>query len=807
MHSQFYIGIVENRDDPLKLGRCQVRVFGVHSESLDDVPVSTLPWAIPMMPITSASLSGIGSAPTGIVNGTMVMIYFQDTESKQMPIMMGTIPSIPQNQNSGLKGGISEEAFSLNGQSSAPATTTPVTTESGSTLTTSDGTPVTTGTSSSTPSTIGKPASEWVTSSLTRGMALLKTYEGFIPGPYKDSANVPTIGYGTTIYPDGTRVRMTDTPISKETGLEYVKIHIKNNVIPYIVSKVKVPITESMFESLASFIYNVGGGNFSKSTLLLVLNKADYIGASDQFLEWTKAGGSVLAGLVKRRKDEKALFVTDGIPSNNPEVNKEVTDPNSSDVQYSPTTANPTPPSPTKAGMVDVITNANSLGFKDHSGKYPLKSLLKEPDTNRIFRRIARGTLIEKKNSSRRNKIQSPRGDINFSEPKSPYNSTYPYNRGVFTESGHAFELDDTPGSERIHLYHTSGTYTEIDKFGRQVNKIVGDSYTITDRNGYIYIDGTARIVVGSDVKLSVSGNLDVSVSGDLNYDVAGSINVKTGGNINTQAGGRIGSRSAGLYSVDGEKIYLNSGKSPESPIFTQRSKVSLDYEVQVPESYFDGEVLELEEISDTAVTNYYKEAVKSGKTTEAELEAGKNVVPGPKDETPPPTQQVIPQSCGMFTSDNIPGTTQISKYFTIASVSTNAAVSKYAMAPQRGLTVPQIACNLKMLAENSLDPIRTKYPNMFITSGFRTGSGTSQHELGQAADMQFTGASKAEYFEIAKWIKDNVPFDKLLLEYKTTGSGAPWIHIAFRENPRKEVYTFMNHSKKSNNLVDLSKA
>ena len=65
----------------------------------------------------------------------------------------------------------------------------------------------------------------------------------------------------------------------------------------------------------------------------------------------------------------------------------------------------------------------------------------------------------------------------------------------------------------------------------------------------------------------------------------------------------------------------------------------------------------------------------------------------------------------------------------------------------------------------------------------------------GQAADLQFNGASKSQYFEIAQWIRDTLPFDQLLLEYKTTGTRNPWIHVSYtRDGCRQTFGTFMNH-------------
>ena len=82
--------------DPLRLGRCKVRAFGYHSSDIKEQPTNTLPWALPMMPITSAGQTAVGESPTGPVEGTWVMGFFRDGDDMQEPIYMGTIPGIPE---------------------------------------------------------------------------------------------------------------------------------------------------------------------------------------------------------------------------------------------------------------------------------------------------------------------------------------------------------------------------------------------------------------------------------------------------------------------------------------------------------------------------------------------------------------------------------------------------------------------------------------------------------------------------------------------------------------------------------------
>jgi hypothetical protein len=89
----FYTGIVESRSDPLKLGRCQVRIVGLHTHDKNQLPTDQLPWATPIQSIGSAAMNGIGSTPVGPVEGTTVIIMFAD-ESMQQPLIFGTIGGI-----------------------------------------------------------------------------------------------------------------------------------------------------------------------------------------------------------------------------------------------------------------------------------------------------------------------------------------------------------------------------------------------------------------------------------------------------------------------------------------------------------------------------------------------------------------------------------------------------------------------------------------------------------------------------------------------------------------------------------------
>jgi lysozyme len=143
----------------------------------------------------------------------------------------------------------------------------------------------------------------------TKNIDIIVQFEGFEGKPYTCSGGADTIGFGSTRYADGTKVKLSDKPITKDEAMELLMATL-GTYEQAIHKNVIAPINQNQFDALVSFVYNVGAGNFAKSTLLKKLNKADYQGAGDEFLRWNRAGGKVLNGLIRRRDAERALFLT-----------------------------------------------------------------------------------------------------------------------------------------------------------------------------------------------------------------------------------------------------------------------------------------------------------------------------------------------------------------------------------------------------------------------------------------------------------------------------------------------------------------
>ena len=141
-------------------------------------------------------------------------------------------------------------------------------------------------------------------------LAIVRRFEGFRASPYLCPAGVPTIGYGSTRYEDGSKVQLTDAPITQERADQIMLSTLSTEYAPAVNRYVRAPITQNQFDALCDFAYNCGTKNLLNSTLLKKLNDLRYDDAAEQFDKWVYADGKILAGLVKRRAAERILFET-----------------------------------------------------------------------------------------------------------------------------------------------------------------------------------------------------------------------------------------------------------------------------------------------------------------------------------------------------------------------------------------------------------------------------------------------------------------------------------------------------------------
>ena len=216
------------------------------------------------------------------------------------------------------------------------------------------------------------------------------------------------------------------------------------------------------------------------------------------------------------------------------------------------------------------------LGFQDPNNKYPYQRETNESSIPRLAKGDIRDTIVTLKEQSRALGIPIALNGGTWNQPHSSYGGRYPFNSVKQTESGHVIEVDDTPGKERLHTYHRSGTFEEIDQSGTKVTRIVGDGYTIVDRNGFVSIDGVADVTVSgnvnvycrSDANIQVEGSANMEIGGSMNLGVAKDFNLAVQGNLSMWANGTFNLQSAthghilakqNLYVAGTEELHAES--------------------------------------------------------------------------------------------------------------------------------------------------------------------------------------------------------------------------------------------------------
>jgi uncharacterized protein YcbK (DUF882 family) len=482
-------------------------------------------------------------------------------------------------------------------------------------------------------------------------------------------------------------------------------------------------------------------------------------------------------------------------------------------------------------------------GFIDPTSTYPEENYQGKSEVNLLAQ--GEPTVMIKDKETNRPVIPQAGGDT-WQIPRSAFNAKYPYNKVTQTERGHIIEIDDTPGSERLHVYHRNGTYVEIDAFGTMVKRTVGSDYQIIDRNGFISIAGKASVSVGGSVNIYVGADAQIEVKGKTNITCHNDIEAKAGGRLKLSAAEAIDLRSKNIFIDADETLHLlgDSSLKLSSPTVSMNGSKSFTIgspafragpfsvgsasssqaglldgrqgyqEVEVPETFppspRDSLALNVEEdATDDEIEDQKKKLIASGLVTEEDLNAppveGESSLPVSNNNTISEKSN----NPNYRSLSDMPISFRLSPNFTLGMLSSMAAVSKDKVVAQSGLTYDSIIGNLELVAKNVCEPILSVYPNMYVSSGFRTQGGSianSQHTKGEAVDIQFSNISKQEYFSIANILAQVLNYDVFLLEY-TSYSNNPWIHISFKGDGtnRKQVATYYNNKKYRDGLVSLT--
>ena len=560
------------------------------------------------------------------------------------------------------------------------------------------------------------------------------------------------------------------------------------------------------------------------------------------------------------------------------------------------------PPAKGTEVNLKVSTQQSLNGFADPRSFYPRS--VNEVDTNRLAVNDA-AKQHPVVNLKRR------RIDDLVGEPETQYASKYPYNHVKETESGHIVEFDDTPGHERIHEYHRSGTFYEVHPDGTKVTKIIGDDYEIVHQNKKLRVRGNIEVYCDGDADLYVRGSLTGQVDENIDLHAGKNINIHAGKNmrfyandsieftsqkeltatsvsnmtLQSQEDMNINAEGDYLTNIKGASRINSDGdisiKSPSSIMINGNKTIdilggdamnlkgsSIDLNGSIERK--DVEKVEDTKYRDSSGVNLYSEGKEVDAPVEATVLDAKDLsaladeqsVYG-EDDVPKSDADIkaavasgnaLPSSSSDYSYNSLDGsyssesasrplisvpavpdyggehgysTGQNNLIYTggakVTSVvkpsliklpddgsidynmyiSSKYKLSKLTLAPPVGQKInkskeeaEKIINKLRVLAVNCLDPLLAEYPKLRINMGyFESRPGTSSaHSLGEAVDIQVADASKGEYFEIAKWIRENLPHDSIILQYRTTGSGMPWIHLGCKESGnRSDMITQYN--------------
>lgn len=833
-----YTGVVESRNDPLKLGRCQVRIVGLHSHDKNLLKTEDLPWAYPLQPITSAGISGIGQSPLGPVEGSWVCIIFRD-EDQQQPIMIGTIGGIPQN----IAFVFDVDDFSADIKNPETNEIVAIPTDENSILeqTTPQDIPI----SQTPPNTdIPRvPPPDWTgkRNEASAGIvALLKACDslgmttreqksavlGIVGGecgwiPKKEAFNYSAEGLQQT-FPRTFRGKpelaqqYARWKGSREDFFRFVYAPENNG---FLVGNTQ-PDDGAKFYG-RGFIQLTGRPNYEKYAQLSgvdIVNNPDLLNTNIDLS--AKVAVAFIKDKVKIASNAHPEYFYAAKKAVNPNDNLQpklayyeyfygVSAPESNFVDKGLN-------QPVSSSEADRVLGIK-LGFKDPNDKYPLKQYIAEPDTNRLARGIISGTVQDIKDSKR--VVNIPKADgSTYSQPKISFGGVYPFNHVIETESGHVIEYDDTPNKERIHQYHRKGTFTEIDENGTEVHRIVGDSYTIVDRNGCIYITGEgnltvdgninilcrsdANIKVDGDTTMDFGGNLDIKVANNMNVSVGGQYTVWSQGNANFQTGSNMNIRAGDKYGVDANRVDMNSGttQSRTLPIISRGAPLRNKFEYLTTMSNSVNRVLFEIETEDEWNTPQGRRAL-SLLQKEFPIEEIKPIDQSPQSGG---INQIVPANCDLiFATEEFTSNYRLSENITLGMLFDGGFNVRHKLVAQNGLSVQQIVCNLSQLCQNVIEPVINILPGGInginkqwkISSGYRQGVSGSQHNKGQAVDFALshnTPNRKQATYELITQIEKIVPYDQIILEYR--GTSENWIHISFDSNRRrKQAFTMVN--------------
>ena len=521
----WFVGVVEDRNDPLELGRVRVRCLGHHTADLTQLPTADLPWAHVMHPVTDPAMHGMGMSPSFLVEGTWVIGFFRDFGEKQQPVIMGSLPGVPQkpaDYRAGFNDPRNKNSTQVNesnippyagGDNNPADDRTPEPPDLGlQSGVIGDGPAITDDEIAAVAKSVGI-SEDLLRDVLYRESRLSHTdkdgnvlvgdkhlADGHLGDPTADGVSKQAYG--------AMQIRATAVEdVNRVYGTNYTVEDLQDKEKNLLIGASYLKLSQDKYQHL--YAPGFDPDDYAYVAYRWGPNPPDSAIISESAARFTKGGSGKVPGLSSSYTQR----------SYGPyPINKKY----SSDVPRAP-------------------------DYDEYDQPYARNSghRIGEPDTSRLGRGVTsetHGHLVRRRNMRRTsiptatkpfvntvefNAVQDTASTWDEPHPKglrkdaSPYTSAqYPLNHVYESESGHIMEIDDTPDGERLYREHMSGTFEEIHSDGTKVVKVVGDNYEIIAKDSNVLISGSVNLTVGGTVRQLIKGDYILEVEGNMTTKV-----------------------------------------------------------------------------------------------------------------------------------------------------------------------------------------------------------------------------------------------------------------------------------------------
>lgn len=567
----WFVGVVEDRMDPLEQGRVRVRVWGLHPYEKTQGPVKgirteDLPWMSVLQPTSSASVSGVQQAITGMVPGTHVYGHFLD-KWKLNGLVLGTYSSnsnVKPNRNEGFSDPTGQYPLYVGSDTNPLIRGGEV--GDGSTSNVIQDSNLDVGINPDDTDLADIPEDN---NPLYDIQAMLQRDEGLRLKIFWDVKGY-TVGIGHFIgeFQKGDMAG-ANAALSKQIGRE-----VTGNP-----GSISMDEASKLFQEDVSKVQRDMITNATVSPVYVKMNKSRQMALENMAFQMGIGGLAKFTGMLS------AMFIGDWKTAYNEARDS--------------TWYNQTKGRASRVSMIILTGNMESYGI-------PVNP---DQGTGRVMFRMARNMAVTT-DADPADPWTPEDSRILFKEPESSYQGEYPYVQTMATEGGHIEEFDNTPGQERYRLIHPTGSYEEVAPDGRRTIKTVADDYYMVQGDSSLMASGDRKVNVGGDevyynmssrrhqidgsnnifirgdetktvegdgtlyvkgnVTIIVDGNADITVKGDattlvegnqtntvngnLSWKVAGTVDWVVGGSWTEQMAAMT-STASGQYTIDGSRI------------------------------------------------------------------------------------------------------------------------------------------------------------------------------------------------------------------------------------------------------------